>query len=317
MKHIPEGTGESVRQFVFTLSHVRRVITIFAACLVVGIVGVAMSVSVLPRRLSYESLLDENLALKSRLREIESKLDTVDEEIRRVRYFSAQLEGLPEEARPGAGPLELDEVEFTAWMDEQTRAWLGVEVGESAGQWVLDDAIPMDPELDQPLQEIADVRKWADRLEWRIENSLAVLKLAQGLLGSRAESHEYLRTRLVSMPTAYPLKGVLTSPYGQRRHPLTGQWKMHRGLDISAPIGSEIYAPASGTVIAAGWNAGYGIQVAIDHGYGVVTRFAHLRHSKVRKGQEVKKGQPIGPVGMTGSTMGPICTTKSNWTEVS
>jgi murein DD-endopeptidase MepM/ murein hydrolase activator NlpD len=297
---IPEGAGEQVRQFVFTMAHLRRVVTIGAACVVVGVVGVAVSLSVLPRRLAYESLLDENLALKSRLREIESKVDAVNVELRRVRYFSSQLQEPSDDNSDGAGPVDVDELEAMAWMDTETRSWMELE---------LDKALEFDMRIAESGAmhggEIEDVRVRADRLEKSLDGTLTILRVTESQLSAQAESNEYLRTRWVAMPTDWPVEGILTSGFGKRRSPFTGKWKAHQGIDISTPIGRAIRAPAPGVIISATWNEGYGRMVKIDHGYGVVSRYAHMGKVVVKQGDEVKRGQVLGGVGMTGRTTGP------------
>jgi lysostaphin len=98
----------------------------------------------------------------------------------------------------------------------------------------------------------------------------------------------------------WPAKGVLTSGYGWR-------WgRMHRGIDIAAPVGTPIYASAAGVVEKAGWNkGGYGILVDIRHTDGSLTRYAHNSRILVRAGQEVRQGQQIAEMGSTGFSTGP------------
>ena len=97
----------------------------------------------------------------------------------------------------------------------------------------------------------------------------------------------------------------ITSPFGWRIHPISGQWAFHTGVDIGGKKGNPIYAAASGTVIAAGRNGGYGYLVDIDHGNGLVTRYAHCSKVLVRKWQKVKVGDQIAEVGDTGTATGP------------
>jgi murein DD-endopeptidase MepM/ murein hydrolase activator NlpD len=80
---------------------------------------------------------------------------------------------------------------------------------------------------------------------------------------------------------------------------------MHEGIDIGAGYGSSVVAAAGGTVIAAGWDGGYGKCVQISHGGGTVTRYAHLSSINVSAGQRVDRGQLIGLVGSTGNSTGP------------
>ena len=98
----------------------------------------------------------------------------------------------------------------------------------------------------------------------------------------------------------WPAKGVLTSGYGWR-------WgRMHKGIDIAAPVGTPIYAVAPGEVISSGWNSGgYGNLVKIRHPDGSVTLYAHNSRLNVRRGQQVTQGQKIAEMGSTGYSTGP------------
>ena len=96
----------------------------------------------------------------------------------------------------------------------------------------------------------------------------------------------------------------VTSPYGYRKHPVTGQKKFHSGTDYGAPAGTPIYAYAAGTVTMAGWNGGYGNCVIIDHGDGNTTLYAHASKLNTVVGSEVKRGQKIAEVGTTGVSTG-------------
>ena len=98
----------------------------------------------------------------------------------------------------------------------------------------------------------------------------------------------------------WPSKGVLTSGFGPR-------WgRMHKGIDIAAPVGTPIMASASGEVITAGWNSGgYGNLVKLRHPDGSVTLYAHNSRILVRRGQKVEQGQQIAEMGSTGYSTGP------------
>jgi murein DD-endopeptidase MepM/ murein hydrolase activator NlpD len=96
----------------------------------------------------------------------------------------------------------------------------------------------------------------------------------------------------------WPAKGAVTSEFGPR-------WgRLHAGLDIDAPDGSEIVAPKAGVVISSGWDGAYGNQVLIDHGNGFVTMYAHQRAIAVPVGTRLTQGQLVGWVGCTGSCTG-------------
>ena len=106
-------------------------------------------------------------------------------------------------------------------------------------------------------------------------------------------------------PSIWPLvSGWLTSSFGSRSDPVTGEPEQHAGLDISADRGTPVHATADGTVEAAGYNGGYGNCILLDHGFGITTRYGHLSGYAVSTGQTVKRGQVIGYVGSTGHTTG-------------
>lgn len=104
---------------------------------------------------------------------------------------------------------------------------------------------------------------------------------------------------------AWPVAGRKTSDYGMRKHPISGDHRMHTGLDIGAATGTPAQTPEAGTVSFAGWNGGYGNYVVVDHGNGLQTAYAHLSEIHVSKGQTVAAGTTVGEVGSTGNSTGP------------
>ncbi|MCS7258979.1 MAG: M23 family metallopeptidase [candidate division WOR-3 bacterium] len=110
---------------------------------------------------------------------------------------------------------------------------------------------------------------------------------------------------LAHTPSIWPTSGFLSSGFGYRRSPFTGRSEFHEGIDIVAPPGQLVYATADGIVRYAGYKAGYGRYIEIDHGYGHVTCYAHLQSVKVQVGQKVKRGDIIGHVGSSGAATGP------------
>ncbi len=112
--------------------------------------------------------------------------------------------------------------------------------------------------------------------------------------------------KLAATPSLWPvLGGTLTSKFGMRKSPFTGVSRLHKGIDIAAPIGTPIIAPADGKVIFSGNDGAYGISLEIDHGHGIVTRYAHLSKSLVKKGDTVTRNSKIAAVGNTGRSTGP------------
>lgn len=104
---------------------------------------------------------------------------------------------------------------------------------------------------------------------------------------------------------AWPAQGGVSSGFGPRVHPVTGEHRLHAGLDIAAGSGTPIRAAAPGVVSFAGTLGGYGTTTTIDHGGGVVTLYAHQSAVTVSDGMTVRSGQMIGRVGSTGQSTGP------------
>ena len=137
----------------------------------------------------------------------------------------------------------------------------------------------------------------------------ALIRRANLLASSFEEAKDSLAShsqRLAATPSIMPTQGWLTSAFSSmREHPILHIARPHEGIDVTAPMGSPIEAPAAGVVTDAGWESGYGNTVTIDHGYGVTTKFAHASKLLVKTGQRVQRGQRIALVGNTGLATGP------------
>jgi murein DD-endopeptidase MepM/ murein hydrolase activator NlpD len=102
-----------------------------------------------------------------------------------------------------------------------------------------------------------------------------------------------------------PVAGRITSGFGMRFHPILHYARMHAGIDFGAAWGSPIVAAADGTVVVAGYGGGYGRQVQIAHGGGIVTLYGHMSSIAATAGEPVRQGQVIGYVGSSGLSTGP------------
>jgi len=110
---------------------------------------------------------------------------------------------------------------------------------------------------------------------------------------------------LNSTPSLWPVIGHLTSIFGQRMDPFSGEGAFHTGVDISSQYGDAVRATADGIVVEAGDHAGYGRLVVVDHGFGLTTYYGHLSSFNVIVGQQLKRGDAIGNVGVSGRSTGP------------
>jgi|LSQX01.3.fsa_nt_gb murein DD-endopeptidase MepM/ murein hydrolase activator NlpD len=152
---------------------------------------------------------------------------------------------------------------------------------------MLDTLSTREREYSKALDEF---EKTSKRLEQEIKN-----------LQSRS-GRKYTGSSMV-WPT--PSCHNITSSFGYRKHPVTGQNRMHTGVDIGASSGASVVAANDGVVLMSGWNGGYGNCIIIDHGGGIATLYAHNSSLLVKQGDEVTKEQVIAKVGSTGLSTGP------------
>ncbi len=149
---------------------------------------------------------------------------------------------------------------------------------------------------DEP-QQLQSLKTIAEQLRVAVQP----LEQVRNMLMSQSEL-------LTSLPNKWPIVnniGKVTMEFGPNIHPVTGQWYLHKGFDISGPFGTSILASADGKIIDLGYDPGYGLNVWIRHRYGFRTHYSHLQSIAVSEGQEVKQGQRIGTLGTTGISTGP------------
>ncbi|HEX6545189.1 MAG TPA: M23 family metallopeptidase [Bryobacteraceae bacterium] len=108
-----------------------------------------------------------------------------------------------------------------------------------------------------------------------------------------------------SVPSVWPVNGRLTSGFGARMDPFSGEGAYHTGVDLAVPSGTPVHVTANGIVATAGWVSGYGKLIMVDHGEGLQTYYAHLSRVEVVPGQRVSCGEIIGTAGDTGHSTGP------------
>ena len=144
-------------------------------------------------------------------------------------------------------------------------------------------------------------------IPWKAQVALAEHAESAQLhaLTLQVERLKSLRDVMVRLPLVAPVThAILSDGFGYRHDPVNGGGARHDGLDLRAVRDSAVIAPAAGTVIAAGWDGAFGNLIQIDHGFGVVSRYAHLSRMLVRKGDVVAPNEQIGVVGATGRVTG-------------
>ncbi len=219
-----------------------------------------------------------------------------------------------------------------AWLEEEN-ARLAQELGDIHGRLshladtlaqisqrdakirVLANLEPIDPQvraagIGGPLSPVVASASPLERRSSGVRIDVNALIRRANLLASSfrvaADSLASHTDRLAATPSIMPTKGWLSSAFqSMREHPILHVARPHEGIDVSAPAGSPIEAPASGRVISAGWEQGYGNTLELDHGYGITTRYAHASRLLVKVGQQVQRGQRIALVGNSGLATGP------------
>ena len=150
-------------------------------------------------------------------------------------------------------------------------------------------------------------KKYDSSLGSELENYAKFLidgKLYYFLRDEKFDSTARLYFLDVTMHT--PLKqGIMTSAYGYRVSPISGQWKFHAGLDLAAPEGSDVFSCLPGKITVAEYNSVYGNYISITHYNGYSSLYAHLSAILVKVGDKVDGGEIIGKVGTTGASTGP------------
>ena len=163
-------------------------------------------------------------------------------------------------------------------------------------------------------EEIAEIQAQEDatnaaisalvaRLEAERAAEAAAAAMAAGFGGGDSSGASAYSTGSFVFPVAS--YSYISSRFGERVHPITGELKNHNGMDIASNMGTAVYAADGGKVVLAEWYGGYGNCIMIDHGNGYKTLYGHLSVIGVKNGQSVSQGAVIGQVGSTGNSTGP------------
>jgi len=148
------------------------------------------------------------------------------------------------------------------------------------------------------MKEIAELQK----LRGYLENSVQPIQEIGKLLDSQSALFS-------DIPSLWPIKGGIghiSMQFGQNKHPFTGQWYIHKGVDVSTyRSGDPILATADGQVVTTDFDPGFGNYIIIKHKHGFYTRYAHMQSYRVKRGEYVQQGQVIGYIGNTGVSTGP------------
>jgi len=253
----------------------------------------------------------ENEQLTRQFQVVESKLATLESSLDRIKTLTTKIRlitNIEDEDRVmkltvGAMPrIEQNLAEF-----EGEGAGHRHDEREPASEFLKRDSMFLErPPLDEARGELSAIRNrdYAS-LSIRIDRAVRDSSLREQGVIRLQELLQERQSILNATPSIKPTRGWFTSRFGYRVDPFTGKPDMHYGLDMAASPGTPIMAPADGVVSYVGYESGYGKIVAIDHGFGVRTRYAHNSQIYVELGQKVKRRDVISAVGSTGRSSGP------------
>ena len=261
-------------------------------------------------------------ALEQQIALLDSQIEAQEDEIAAQEELLAQLEQLiadktielkdSEEQQARQYDRMKDRVRYMA--EHDNTSYLSILLASESfsdflNRWEIIKQISVrDEELFEELKLIRD-KVSAEKAELEAAQAEAQETKAQ-MEANMAE----LETQLAAQSTyvggkfMWPLpaaNNVVTCPYGMRKHPITGKYKLHTGVDLRCSTGTKVYAANAGTVTTSGYSSAWGNYIIINHGGGYTTLYAHLSRRNVAKGDKVKQGDVIGQSGNTGYSTAP------------
>jgi murein DD-endopeptidase MepM/ murein hydrolase activator NlpD len=248
---------------------------VLAGVVVLTLLLTVVGYRALTREVDYQEFASLRAAVQAQ-HGMAAQLETLQQELSRLRTFDTQIRRL-------------------AGLDTAPRG-SGSTLAVGGGTLELSKALKASEEAE------------TGTLLQRLVQDLERLEREIALRGESLQAvQEYLtkqKDRLTATPSLWPTEGQVTSRFGPRTSPFTGQPQHHTGVDIAAPPGTPIRAPAAGVVTFAGPLPGYGNVLVLTHGFGFKTFYGHNQRNAVVKGQAVTRGQQIATVGNTGYSTG-------------
>ncbi|RJP21918.1 MAG: M23 family metallopeptidase [Candidatus Abyssobacteria bacterium SURF_5] len=272
---VPNSPGRDVYSFELSLKSLRRAAAGAASLLIISFLAL-----VLVGYTWRQSKADRIASLETQLKHRDVELSQLNREF-------AMLKDLEEKLRTMAGLEPRDRMEGPPMG--------GGQGGPSPSDDVFDyaEVFPESPDLPR-LFSPGDLKKGSSDLKNSFEEVLQIF--------------EREKARLSSIPSINPVcsqDAWISSAFGYREDPISGDNRFHEGCDIVAPRKTPIVAPADGIVSFAGWSEGMGRMVEIEHGYGYTTRYGHAAKLFVKRGDMVMRGDVIAHVGSSGRSTGP------------
>jgi murein DD-endopeptidase MepM/ murein hydrolase activator NlpD len=257
----------------------------------------------LAQSLENKKLKLENIELKNQFQVVEAKLDSLQSAMDRVTNVSNKLKLITDiQLKDRPEKLNFPAAQVIGQGNDSSSARMSLEDLEKDDP-VIETETPLNPMKGEVASEKSSANYAS--LVIRIDEAVKDSNLKEQSVIELWELLSDRQSLLAATPSIQPARGPIGSRFGYRIDPINGRQKMHAGLDITAPPGTPVRSPADGIVSFAGWDDQFGKLVSIDHGYGVLTRFAHNSQIFVQVGQKINKYDVIAAVGSTGRSTGP------------
>lgn len=291
------------KKLVMPVSYFKISAFILAVIVISLLAGLIDYFGLLAQSIENKKLKIENINLQKQFQVVETKLDTLQSALERVGMITNKLKLITD----------------TQMKDRSERLSFPAQIGpeptasQQADRMSMEDFIQQEPLVvgENPVNtmrgELASEKSVANysTLVIRINEAVKESALKEQSVIELWEMLSDRQSLLASTPNMKPARGPIGSRFGYRIDPINGKQKLHAGVDIAVSPGTPVRAPADGVVSFAGWDEFYGKLVSIDHGYGVLTRYAHNSQIYVQVGQKVSKFDVISGSGNTGRSTGP------------
>ncbi len=288
---------------------VRCVVIVTGLLLIFGSSVLVDYVQLLVEKNQTRWLRTENQYLKEQFKGVEGKLVALETSLERVENFSKKLKLI---TNIGSADRQL-ELTLPMRNDAEPSAQTSPSQTTPAQRWPANIG-PIEGYFEKDAYKSAVENPAGESVAIQSNYSTISVRMDKVLRGTELREKESLQLWkdlsdkndiLLTTPSIRPTGGWISSTFGTRSSPFSGDLSQHKGLDIAADSGTPIVAPASGIVSYASYDEGYGKLISVDHGHGIVTRFGHCSQMYVKVGQQVRRGDIIGAVGTTGRSTGP------------
>lgn len=327
---VPEK-GQNVKKWVLPARLLQIAVVAACALALLCIFLMLNYLQLLTQVAENKKLRLENQKLSQSIQSSQNNLETLDLSVQRLKDFSRKLRTLGNLGEPGMSKIMSAPDDFQNPLstdDDQSKTKKTKKNGDTSQ---IDDVPYQEDNINPSLNDI-DYEALAIQDQAKVGSTLGIdytilqkkplqeqlsditvfskelVKISREEEKNFANLYEHLQDRvdrLTHTPSIQPALGWLSSRFGWRHNPFVGKKTFHAGLDVANKIGTPIFSPADGVVRRTGAMGSFGLVVIIDHGYNMMTKYAHTSKVYVQKGQKIKRGEKIAAIGSTGRSTGP------------